>query len=77
MVVDESIPMVKTEVAEHNRLKEETDSYRAWLNKRNEEIYELRHQKEVLEKEKKAEKWKTSNFFVVLVLKLSNGFQAD
>ena len=45
MVVDESIPMVEIEVAELNRLKEETESYRAELNKRNEEIYELCHQK--------------------------------
>ena len=45
MVVDESIPMVEIEVAELNRLKEETESYRVELNKRNEEIYELCHQK--------------------------------
>ena len=45
MVVDESIPMVEIEVAELNRLKEKTESYRAELNKRNEEIYELCHQK--------------------------------
>ena len=61
MIVDESIPIVEIEVAELNRLKEETESYRAELNKRNEEIYELRHQKEVLEKEKKAEKFNFMN----------------
>ena len=61
MVVDESIPMVEIEVAELNRLREETESYRAELNKRNEEIYELRHQKVVLEKEKKAEKFNFMN----------------
>ena len=33
MVVNESIPMVKIEVAELNRSKEETESYRAELNK--------------------------------------------
>ena len=38
-----------------NRLKEETESYRAGLYWQNEEIDELRHQKEVLEKKKKAE----------------------
>ena len=43
MVVDESILMVEIEAAELSRLKEETESYRAELNKRNEEIYELRH----------------------------------
>ena len=61
MVVDESIPMVETEVAELNRLKEVTEIYRAELNKRNEDIYEIRHQKEVLEKEKKAEKFSFMN----------------
>ena len=81
MVVNESIPMVKIEEVELNRSKEETESYRAELNKWNEEINELRPQKEDLEKEKKAESsilWicqrKISNLFVVLVLKLSNGF---
>ena len=43
MVVDESILMVEIEAAELSRLKEETESYRAELNKRNEELYELRH----------------------------------
>ena len=43
MVVNESIPMVEIEVAELNGLKQGTESYRAELNKRNEEIYELRH----------------------------------
>ena len=38
MVVDESIPMVEIEVAELNRSKEKTESYRAELNKRNEVI---------------------------------------
>ena len=61
MVVNESIPMVKVEVVKLNRSKEETESYRAELNKWNEEIYELRHQKEVLEKEKKAEKFNFIN----------------
>ena len=56
-MVNESIPMVEIEIAELNRLKQETESYWAKLNKRNEEIYELHHQKEVLEKEKKAEKF--------------------
>ena len=80
MVVDESIPVVKTEVAELNRLKEEIESYRMELHKRNEEIYELRHQKEVLEKEKKARKFNFMNLsekninFVVLVLKHASGF---
>ena len=54
MVVNESIPVA--EVAELNRLKPEIESYRAELNKWNEKIYEICHQKEVLEKEKKAEK---------------------
>ena len=40
-----------------NRLKEVTESYQAELYRRNEEIYELCHQKEVLEKRKKAEKF--------------------
>ena len=43
IVVDENILMVETEVAELNRLKEETECYRVELNKRNEEIYKLRH----------------------------------
>ena len=54
MVVNESIPVA--EVAELNRLKPEIESYRAELKKWNEKIYEICHQKEVLEKEKKAEK---------------------
>ena len=33
MVVNESIPMVKVEVVKLNRSKEETESYRAELNK--------------------------------------------
>ena len=45
------------EVAELNRLKGETESYRVELNRGSEEIYKLCHQKEVLEKEKKAEKF--------------------
>ena len=61
MVVDESIPMVEIEVAELNSLKEENESYWAELNKWNEEIYELRHEKEVLENEKKAEKFNFMN----------------
>ena len=44
------VPMVEIEVEERNRLKEETESYRAELNMRNQEIYELRHQKKVLER---------------------------
>ena len=61
MVVNESIPMFEIEVAELNKLKQETESYRAEINKRNEEIYELRHQKEVLEKEKEAQKFNFMN----------------
>ena len=67
MVVNESIPMV--EIKELKRLKWETESYWAELNKWNEEICKLCHLKEVLEKEKKAERFnfmnlsdKTSNF---------------
>ena len=71
MVVNESIPMVKIEVAELNRSKEETESYRAELNKWNEEIYELRHQKEVLEKEKKVEKF---NFMNLSEKNIKSGF---
>ena len=33
MVVDESIPVVKTEVAELNKLKEKIESYRTEVNK--------------------------------------------
>ena len=80
MVVNESIPMVEIEVAELNRLKWETESYGAELNKCNEEICKFCHLKEVLEKEKKAESFNFMNlseknikFFVVLVLRLSNG----
>ena len=80
MVVNESIPMVEIEVAELNRLKWETGSYGAELNKCNEEICKFCHLKEVLEKEKKAESFNFMNlsekdikFFVVLVLRLSNG----
>ena len=61
MVVDATIPRVETEVVEFNRLKEETESYRAELNKRNEEIYELFRHMEVSEKEKKAEKFNFMN----------------
>ena len=61
MVVDESIPIAEIGAAELNRLKEETEKYRAELNKRNEEIHELRHQIEVLEKEKKIEKFNFMN----------------
>ena len=61
MVVNESIPMFEIEVAELNKLKQETESYRAEINKRNEEIYGLRHQKEVLEKEKEAQKFNFMN----------------
>ena len=71
MVVNESIPMVKIGVAELNRSKEETESYRAELNKWNEEIYELRHQKEVLEKEKKVEKF---NFMNLSEKNIKSGF---
>ena len=51
MVVNKSIPMVEIEVAQLDRLKQVTKSYWAELNKWDEEIYQLRHQKEVLEKE--------------------------
>ena len=80
MVVNESIPMVEIEVAELNRLKWETGSYGAELSKCNEEICKFCHLKEVLEKEKKAESFNFMNlseknikFFVVWVLRLSNG----
>ena len=41
MVVNESIPMVEIKVAELKRLKWETESYWAELNKWNEEICKL------------------------------------
>ena len=41
MIVNESIPMVEIKVAELKRLKWETESYWAELNKWNEEICKL------------------------------------
>ena len=61
MIAKESIPMFGIEEAKYNRLKQETENYRAELNKRNEKIYEFCHEKEVLEKETKAEKFNFMN----------------
>ena len=47
MVANKSIPM--TEVAELNRLQQETESYQEELKLWNEEIYEMCHQKNFLE----------------------------